>query len=309
MNDRRPAISARAAVSLTIALLSGVAAYHFSHHGGLYDFDHYMIGGRALVERTDPYAKGFVYPLPAAMWGALFASLPRDIGAALFVASSFGSLSFALTIDSWYRLPILLSGPALWCVYSGQWAPLILAAALSPAFAWAAAAKPTLGLAAFVYRPSKWFMWVGLATIALSLVIMHDWPMRWLDVTKSGHGGKLWSIPLLQPFGFLLALSAVRWRTPDGRLLLVMSCVPQSMLIYDQFPLLLIARTRAQSLAFSVYTAVIPLLVAFLTMPDTLSAKNGTAATFPFWARSLTLTMYLPALAVVLSRSSEPHRA
>ena len=296
-----PSVRTRVLVAVAVAVTSGALAWYKSRHGALYDFPHYAFGGRALLAGNDPYPS-FVYPLPAAMWGALFAALPSHIGGALFVGSAFGFLAFALTRDGWHRLPILVSGPGLWCLQSGQWTPLVVAAAMTPAFAWAAVAKPTIGLAAFAYRPSWKFVWVCAATLALSLLVMPDWPLRWWGATHKANGDSLWAVPLLQPFGFLLALAAIRWRTPEGRLLLAMSIVPQSMLIYDQFPLLLIARTRAESIGFALWTQVVPLLVGFLTIPDGLSAADGTSATFPFWARTITLTMYLPALGVVLWR-------
>jgi hypothetical protein len=301
MTTDGPPRGKRLLVAILVAAIAGLIAWYKSRHGALYDFPHYLIGGRALLHGTDPYP-AFVYPLPAAIVAVPFALFPVAIGGGLFVGLAFGFLTFGLTRYGWHRLPILASGPALWCLHSGQWTPLVVAAALTPAFAWAAAAKPTIGLAAFLYRPSWRFALVATGTVALSLIIMPDWPSRWWAATQHANTATLWTVPIVQPFGWLLALATIRWRTPEGRLLLAMSCVPQSMLIYDQFPLLLIARTRGESVAFALWSQVVPLAVAFLIIPDTLSAASGTNATFPFWAKVVTWTIYLPALGIVLQR-------
>jgi hypothetical protein len=232
------------------------------------------------------------------MGGATVAWLPQIAASVVFVAASFGLLAFALSADGWWRLPILMSAPALWCMTTGQWAPLTLAAAMMPAFAWAAVAKPTLGFAAFAYRPSWRFVWIAVATVCVTLIVRPSWPMHWWEAAHKTASIN-YTIPLLQPFGWLLALAALRWQTSEGRLLLAMACAPQSMLMYDQFPLLLIARTRLEAIAFSLWSYLVPWSMVLVT---TRPAADTKAETLPYMARVLTLTMYLPALAVVLTR-------
>jgi hypothetical protein len=294
-------------VAFGVSIAAGLVAWMKIRQGyGAVDFAFFWVAGRALLGGGDPYTavhpgvlhfdNWFMYPLPVAMVGALFAGVTLWVGDVLFVGASFGLLAFLLTRGGWHRLTILMSAPAIWCMTNGQWTPLVLAGALSPAFAWGALGKPTLGLAAFAYRPSWRFIVVAGVAFGVSLLVMPTWPLRWWETTRKAPPANYYS-PILQPFGWLLALSALRWRTPEGRLLLVLSCVPQSMLVYDQFPLLLLARTRVQSILFTLWTLVVPLSVAFLTIPPSL---NGRDQTYPFWARSLTLTLYLPALAIVL---------
>jgi len=287
-------------VALSVAVATGLIAWYKSHQGYLFDYTHYEYGGRALLNGTDPYPS-FVYPLPAAMWAVPFALFSHAIGGGLFVGSAFGCVAFGLTRDGWQRLPILVSGPALWCLHIGQWTPLVVAATLMPSFAWAAAAKPTIGFAAFLYRPSWRFVWVGSAALALSLLLSPSWPLRWWAATHQAEGAN-WTIPLLQPFGWLLLLTVLRWRTPEGRLLFALSVMPQGLAIYDQFMLMLIARTRTEAILFALWSQLVPLGVGYLTIPDDLSAADGVAATFPFWARIVTYTMFLPALGFVLWR-------
>jgi hypothetical protein len=310
----QPSRTARLLVALGVATVAAVIAWvKIQQNGLLYDFAYFWVAGRALLTGGDPYTavqpgavqfgevrfdNWFMYPLPAALGGAAVAWLPMQAASVVFVAAAFGLLAFALTADGWWRLPILMSAPALWCMTTGQWAPLTLAAAMTPAFAWAAVAKPTLGFAAFAYRPSWRFVWVGVATIGLALLVRPNWPMQWWDAARKTASIN-YAIPVQQPFGWLLALGVLRWKTAEGRLLLAMACAPQSMLMYDQFPLLLVARTRLEAIAFSLWSYLVPWAMVFVTTPPAADTK---AETLPYMGRVLTLTMYLPALAVVLTR-------
>jgi len=310
----QPARATRLLVALGVATAAAVIAWvKIQQNGLLYDFSYFWVAGRALLTGGDPYTavhpgavqfgdvrfdNWFLYTLPAALGGAAVAWLPQQAASVVFVAAAFGLLAFALSAEGWWRLPILMSAPALWCITTGQWAPLTLAAAMTPSFAWAAVAKPTLGFAAFAYRPSWRFVGVGVATLCLTLFVRPNWPMEWWNATHNTASIN-YAIPLLQPFGWLLASAVLRWQTAEGRLLLAMSCAPQTMLMYDQFPLLLIARTRLEAIAFSLWTYLVPWAVMFVT---TRPAGETKAETLPYMGRILTLTMYLPALAVVLAR-------
>jgi hypothetical protein len=142
---------------------------------------------------------------------------------------------------------------------------------------------------------------VVIVTVLVSLAVMPDWPVRWWHATHKTAAVN-YSVPLVAPGGILLLLAALRWRTPEGRLLLVMSCVPQSMLMYDQFPLLLIARTRLEATAFALWTHVAPFALGMLMLRPSVDDK---VHTLPFLTRLLTWALYLPALAVVLRRPNE----
>lgn len=301
-----PSVRTRLLVALAVALAAGFIAWYKSNHGALFDWPHYGNAGRALLEGRDPYPN-FMYPVLAAMWAAPFALFSQAVGGGLFVGSAFGFVAFGLTKDNWDRLPILASGPALWCLHIGQWTPLVVAATLMPSFAWAAVAKPTIGFSAFAYKPTWRFVWVGGIAFLLTFVVMPDWPVRWWAATHKAEGAH-WTIPVMQPLGWLLLLSALRWRSPEGRLLLALSIMPSGLAIYDQFPLLLLARTRNEAIIFTLYSQIVPMGVGFLTIPPNLSAADGVAATFPFWARVVVYTLFLPALGIVLWRGWQERR-
>jgi hypothetical protein len=218
-----------------------------------------------------------------------------------------GCLAWVVTRDSWNRWPILLSFPALWSVSSGQWSPLLTAAALSPVFAWAAACKPTLGTAAFLRQPSWRFVWIGLVPVVIAFMLMPDWPWRWRVAVEGAPAGN-YHVPLLQPFGFLLLAAVSRWRDPDARLLLGMSVVPQTMLVYDQLPLLLLARTRYQAYGFALWSYLSLWAAVFVAKHLGLdyTAKSDSLALL---ARATTWLYYLPCVALVLLRPADDSQA
>jgi len=279
------------------------------------DFAYFWVGSRALLGGESPYAvvqpggpfhfqSGYLYTLPAALVVAPLALLPVNVAGVLFGALGMGVLAFAMTREGFERLPVLMSFPALWCLSTGQWAPWVTAAALMPGLGVFAACKPNLGLAAFAHRPSWPFVVVGLAALLVSLAVMPTWPMEWLAVVRA-RGASDYRIPVLQwqVGGPLLLLAALRWRHEDGRLLLAMACVPQTMLLYDQLALGLLARTRMQAIVFGLWSflsvallrAAAPLLMPGIDWDDR-------ARTFSLFARVIVLAYYLPALAVVLLR-------
>jgi hypothetical protein len=130
----------------------------------------------------------------------------------------------------------------------GQWSPALTVAALLPTLGWLAAVKPTLGLGALFYR-LDWRAFAGAALLGVaSIAILPAWPREWL---ANLHYVVSHPPPIATPLGFVLILSAIRWRTPEGRLLLAMACVPQLLFFVDQLPVYLVARSRAQMAALA----------------------------------------------------------
>jgi hypothetical protein len=121
--------------------------------------------------------------------------------------------------------------------------------AFLPALGFVAVFKPNLGLALFAHRPT-WVAVVGsVAFVGLSLIVFPSWPFDWLDSLRRDVTDRhAHSMPVKVMGGFLLLLAAVAWRNAGGRLLLVLSLVPQQLFFYDQLPLWLIPRTRNESI-------------------------------------------------------------
>jgi hypothetical protein len=305
----RPSSAARLAVALSI----GIAAAFYCH-GSISlvrpgdDFAWYWLGGRALISGQDPYAvvlpggvfhldAPFVYPLTTAMIAVPFALwLSPAWAAVVFVGVGASLLAWGISRDGFGLLPIFGSAPFYSACVSGQISPLLTAGALIPALAWLAPAKPNIGLATVAFRPSKWSVAGSVLFIVASLLINPHWPSEWLAAlhTRSqADYGK--GIPILLEGGPLLLLALMRWRRPEARLLLVMACVPQTLMFYDQLPLWLIARTRLQSASLGVIS-LIGLVLANVGLPRNPTHAQVAVAYWPM----VFATCYLPVLAMVM---------
>ena len=147
------------------------------------DFFQNWVNARALARGADPYVVGCpvtppcadarqYYPATAGVAVLPLAAIPAGAAAVLFVGLSAGVLGFAIARTGAWRAPMLLSWPFIVAVDGGQWAPLLVAAALLPGMRWLYPVKPQLGLALFAWRPSWRAVLLGLALLAVSLALM-----------------------------------------------------------------------------------------------------------------------------------------
>lgn len=286
----------------------GAKLFDFRATGG--DFYQDWLNARALVRGADPYAVGCpfsppcaenrqYYPATAGAAMLPLGLLPAGVAAVLFVGLSAGLLGFAIARTGAWRAPMLLSWPFVVAAGNGQWAPLLIAAALLPGMQWLFPVKPQLGLALWLSRPSWRAILLGLVLVALSLILMPAWPLHW------------WRAASLNPYvrsplrwawyAPVLLVAALRWRTPEGRLLLAMAILPQTPYAYDQLALWLIPRTHreAMTLTWCSWAAFGAWLVLRFDW------RTGTVL-LTTWAPYLVLFLYLPCLVMVLRR---PNRA
>ncbi|MFL5575157.1 MAG: hypothetical protein ACJ79S_04190, partial [Gemmatimonadaceae bacterium] len=228
------------------------------------DFTYTWRGARALAAGLDPYQVVRVtgaefpfnyplyYPLTAVVAALPFSFASPHVGAALFFGLSSALLAHAVTRDGWHRLPLFGSMAFFYAAMVAQWSPLLTAAAITPWLWFLLAVKPNLGFALAAYRPSPRGAAAALAFVAFTLVLVPGWPREWLHNVR---GTAQYAPPVLTTLaGPLLLLAALRWRRPEGRLLLVLACVPQSPILYEALPLFLIPRTRRESLLLAVLT-------------------------------------------------------
>ena len=242
-----------------------------------------------------PFDYPMYYPLPAAFVGLPFSTLAPALAGALFFGTSSALLGYLITRDGYERLPLFLSVPYLFAAHGTQWAPFIMAVAMLPG-PWQGwlVAKPNLGLAAWLWRPTWQGVVGGALILVASVVLVPTWPVDWLHNARSSPFPR---VPLATVCGLPLLLAALRWRTPEGRLLLAMACTPQFPFFYDALPLWLVARTNRESLnltwcswaAFAGWLAV---------TYDWHSRDVVMPTAFP-WVVAL---IYLPALVIVLRR-------
>jgi hypothetical protein len=304
-DTKTPPIRARVVVALAIGVVCGLAAFLLHRRPGFWpDFVFPWAAARYLLDGKDPYAMlpgglnepfetPLLYPLPTVLAAVPFARLSLAAAGGIVMGISSALLSFVLSARGWARLWMLASAPFVMAVSLGQWSPLVVVAALQPALGFLAALKPNLGLAAFAYRPSRGMLVGGVIFVALSLVALPRWPIEWLHAVRSlpGHPAPLL---IARGVGSVLLLAALRWRTPEGRLLLVSACLPQLPFFSDQLPLMLIARTRMELVAQTALSQI-----GFLLWFTFLSRDE---AYVPKAAPYVLAFIFIPALVVVLRR-------
>lgn len=304
-----PTFRQRLIVALAIGLFAGLLAFAFhSRPGAAPDFIYPWMAARSLIAGVNPYGAlpggmaapfqaPLLYPLTAALVAVPVAWLSLPLAVAVFMGISAFLLAYAVSRESWDRLLLFASAPFILAIALGQWSPLVTAAALLPACGFLAIAKPNIGLALFIYRPSRAAL-VGCAVLlALSLLVLPSWPRDWLHSLSLDRQSGTHRAPITTPLGPVLALALLRWRRPEARLLLAMACVPQLLFFYDQLPLMLMPDSRRQH-----YALILPGSIAFIVwmLVGRESAEGPKVAEWCVMAG-----IYLPCLIMVLRRSNE----
>lgn len=263
------------------------------------DFSFPWRAARALLEGHNPYEtiravgeypfnSGLLYPLPAALVATPVAQLRPEIAGALFIGLSSALLGWAILRDCPWRLPIFLSAPFIQAAILGQWSPLLTAAALMPTLQFLAAAKPTVGLAAWIYQPSRRGLIGGLILVALAFLVLPGWLGDWREVVGSTNK---YRGPATTVLGSFLLLGVLRWRRREGRLFVAMSLIPQLPVFYDSLILWLIPSTLGRSLALSAAS-----WVGYLAWYPHHASPLQNEIAFPW----LVFTIYAPALVLLL---------
>jgi hypothetical protein len=308
--DRRTRTAVAAAIGL------GTAALVYWHLSILepetlgFDFTWPWRAARALIAGENPYHViqptgpfpfdgTFNYPLPAALIAMPFAWLTPAVAAALFSGISGGLLSFALSERGWHRLIVLVSPPYLITAMSGQWSTLMMAAALMPALSWLIVAKPTVGLASFAFRPNRYAIIGGMALLGISFAVLPTWLGDWVTVLRHEPSHRYMPLLMLRG-GPVLLLALLRWRTPEGRFLAVVACVPQVLTSYSAFPLMLAARTRLEALTLSTAS-----VIAWAGFRSHLGNVSFDATRPVYMGNWILWCIALPALAMTLARPNE----
>lgn len=290
----------RVVASLVIGLAAGWLCAIKAATGT--DFEFFWRAARLFAAGVNPYALQphspgwplpdvFFYPGPAlvVVWPLQYLTMP--VAAGIFMGVGSCLLAWLISAEGAWRLWLLGSPAFLMAAAMGQWSPLITVGALLPAAAFLLVCKPTIGLAAFLYRPSLRAMASVALIVALSLILLPEWPREWLSNIKLVEGHPP---PIATPLGWLVLFALVRWRQPEARLLLAMACVPQLLFFADQLALGLVARTRQEAVALAACG-----MVAFAGWWVMLAPGDAyVREAQPFVIAGL----YLPALVVVLAR-------
>jgi hypothetical protein len=261
------------------------------------DFDFLYDAAVRLARGENPYplaTQSFPYPLPAVLLAVPFTAIPLGLARPIFDVLVGWAFAYALwRYRGPYALLALVSGAYLFAMVSGQTTPLMVAAILVPALGFLLAVKPNTSVSLLIARPS-WMALLGVGLfLALSLVVLPSWPRDWwMALPETSELVP----PTLRPFGFVLLLAAVRWRSPGGRLIVATALIPQTTLPYELVSLALIPTNRLEMLIFAAGGWI------------AVAAAEGTLLSYglPDWKATEWLVtlcaVYLPMLYLVLRR-------
>ncbi|MEN9935468.1 MAG: hypothetical protein RLZZ387_2047 [Chloroflexota bacterium] len=290
-------LARRVAVAALIGLAAGVlcARYQLQFGRGAGDLGWATRLFVDLVDGVDPYGYStsltpMSYPLTAGLATAPLAYLPPEVAAGVFFGLSSALMALGLTRDgAWWRLLTFAALPYWAAMTTVQWAPLLLGVALIPALLPLTLCKPHVGLPIALTRLT-WRRALACAAFGLgSLLVMPDWPLRFLG--HQADPGQYVPPLITLPLGPLLLVLVARWRDERARFVLALSAVPQR-LWYDILLIFLAVRTRRQLLAL-VACSWLAYIVWYFA-PETM--------------RHVSLALiYLPAAAMILLDS--PRRA
>jgi hypothetical protein len=264
------------------------------------DFDFLYQAATRLLQGENPYPQAsqwFPYPLPAVLVAVPFTLIPLGPARPIFDVLVGGAFVYALwKYRGVYSLLAVASGAYLLAMWHGQTTPLMVAAALIPAVGFLLAMRPNTAAALWIARPSLRTLLAASLVLALSLVVRPSWPWDWWLALPPDLTALM--PPLLRPAGFLLLLAALRWRLPEGRLLLATAFIPQSTLPYELIPLALIPANSREMGLYAVGTWITVAASEGLHLSESMS--RWTAAGWP-----VTLgAVYLPMLYLVLRRNN-----
>lgn len=301
-----PGKAQRLGVAIAIGVLSAIFSWLMQQRtGAAPDFGYVHQAATFFLDGQNPYHAMYrptaapypfdqplFYPFPALLLVLPFAAFGLALATALFIGLSSAALAYCITRDGLWRIHVFASAPFVFAATLGQFSPLLMLMAFAPRMGFLAAIKPNIGLSLFAHRPSVQAVVGSLALLALSVAILPTWPADWLDSLRRSVGDSTHRAPIVQAGGFLLLLSAMVWRRPEGRLLLVLSFVPQALLFYDQLVLWLIPRTRNQSILLTAASQA-GMIFWYLSLGP---GDNPVPAAYPF----IVPFLFLPALGILL---------
>ena len=181
-----PSAAWRARVVGTAGVVAGlfvVALYARQQPGVISDWDPTWVATTALLRGESPYAaiqvppwpNWLLYPLPALLVTAPFTFIPAAPGAGALRRPGNGGVHLrrSRAAHRW-TLYFLISGAMLWSWMVVQWAPLLIAAALTPALSWLLRGQAHAGFALWTGWPNRKAVIGGLLFVGISLLVRPD---------------------------------------------------------------------------------------------------------------------------------------
>jgi len=278
------------------------------------DFEQVWFAARAILSGADPYAQigpglafdwpfPLVYPLPAAVIATPLAPFSAEAATALFSALAGAALAWALMEHGYGPLFGFFSMPVRAAFETVQWSPLLAASTVIAPLAILSIAKPTVGSAVFVARPNRWAIVGGILFGGAALLIDPRWITKWMGAISQYKAILAPTPPFRAPITFvggpLALLCLLRWRRPEARLVAALACVPQTLVLYEAVPLLLVPRTFWQSVAVVVMSYIGHLWVRLHLPPN---YHDGLA--YQLVGQAMVWSLYLPCTLLVLRRKN-----
>ncbi len=279
------------------------------------DFGQVWFAARMILRGVNPYPLvgpglaydwpwPLLYPIPAAIVAIPFTPLPLAWSSVAFMVVGGSAFAWALMEHGYGPLFGFLGGGLHYAAEVGQWSPLFAASLVVPWIGFFFLAKPTIGFAMFVARPSWWPIVGGILLAAVAFVIQPTWVSDWLRAVHTNNQNWLpytpYISPVLSPGGFLALLSLLRWRRPEARLIAALACVPQTPVLYETVPLFLVPRTFWQAAALVACSYAQHHVAQWLTPAQSALGENSVLA-----GTLLVLFLYAPCVLMVLRRSNE----
>jgi hypothetical protein len=302
----------RAFVALIIGIGSALGCYYSQITLGsshLSDFAQVWYGAQALLSSDNPY-RAFgpgsavpwqfppLYPAPAMALAFPLTALPRHVAESLVVGFGAAAMAWATTRTG-PEYPALFAFASMsffHTIQAAQWSPLMIGAALCPAFGFLLVAKPTIGGALFVFNPTKIAFFTGIAVVLATTLVWPWWIGEWLKVLPAGTHIKA---PITRWGGPLVLLALLRWRRREARLLVALACVPQTPELYEAIPLFLIPRRLESGAFLAGLTFVVWGIREQLRPYDSYESWMDVSGTL------MVLLLYLPMLVLVLRRPND----
>lgn len=268
------------------------------------DFQFPLQAARAILLKTNPYVavipKGnypfdqyFYYPIIAAFFSIPFTWLPDKLAGAAFIGVSSGLLAYGLMKKDRWRLGLFLSAPAFVTIYTAQWSFLIAACILIPKFQLLLLCKPNIGMAAFLYQPTKRGTISIILGMCISLLFFPTWIIDWLrtlNYTARFHVPPIFSILII-----FSVFCLINYKLPEGRLLSALLITPQALFFYDQLLLWFVPRTSFELWAFNLCS-----WIGYLIWRLQLKGLSDTGQFVPTARPYVLWFIYFPAIIILL---------
>ena len=183
-------------------------------------------------------------PLTIVPFGLPLAFLDYRLGSSLFFGLSCGWLAAGLERRRFLLLPLFLSFPFFENVLYIQYAPFLMALALSDLSPIGLLVKPHIALPLVLTQRFRWWsvLLVG-AIVAWSFLTFGPWPLRWLQEIQPYSGRPAFLTPI-GAMALLLALCSRQW-------LIALYCLIPARSPYDLLPLFLAFQSFKPAMLFA----------------------------------------------------------